>query len=1085
MTKTMTSKLMIMLTMIFVSGLSFAQYAKKYDAELKLDHDINLDDEIGTEPYAFDPNKGQGIKYKVDDTQRFNTMGLNLSGIENLYVPKLEHNLIPNFNFSLECSAFDDLTYLSGLEKINDEVIECFGHKRSAAEGFSNEGLLKGDKKVCDCLKTSKVDDIRKIMKIDRKEFLLRNNMEISSNINRGLEDLMGRVVSLRDGMMFQSDILFQGKKNKPNEKLSIDALKEAEEEKKISSLYSAGFFTKSFQSGAGQKMLQSMQGSLHKLSLQAHGRQTTMMQVIKGDDTNKTANKALERKIEEVLSQVKIPEANINLLSQKPFEEGQCVGPKEFMAKNQFPDDNEFYTSIANESFSPENWDYNALEKKLIDLTTHSELMNAPEIARLETRMRFLNRNPLFKNLFSANDDFDNYFENVGMTEKNKNELKDITNKVLPKKKQELFNIMKASLSPENSSCGQYSLGCKRAIIKNIDKFDEMTKKFFMNGDVLKLTNTQAEKAALDEITKFKEDPLSVEDVILPQGQKELEDYVHANTSKSFVHPSECNLRGGDSSFGGKPFPAEQCVSSYSFYCSSLEKAQDQAAKGLKDNKHRVKTLARETQNYFNPNYNENIELKKFNLDYCSKNRIAKDGGPAKSFNQFRQDYCAKEKSDPNCFSRGFENIEALKAKYRAQYSFPRDRNGKIHAEYAKDETSDLMAEHREIKDTSINAAKALAKSETRPEHSGSAFEEIMEAFTAKDTSGSMNGTNDKSEDPGMFANLASVMEKNSDGVFGQASVDSFEDSSSYSNIASPPPVIADVPKIENMSDESKEELLDQWKSELDTWKKTNKGNDSASVSAEQSMKAKIEALETLLAEQRKLTDTQYKLLNEAIANQQNMAKQQVAAVAKQEEETQKRAKAKSSNFVSALPSVIEDSNRSPASVSEAQFNTSGSGNGNSGAAASSKKSSSRSSAVAASTAESVAREEAKLVNLRRLSDGSITIESVNRNTQGQANAITVSVSDEQYRLLQTNPNAVNLSQIEKSIPKDQMDRLEKTGHIILVLQNGANPPFEVKVEKKDNKLVYKLKDNDGKDVNPVRRIYTRKALELQLRTQ
>lgn len=595
-----------------------------------------------------------------------------------------------------------------------------------------------------------------------------------------------------------------------------------------------------------------------------------------------------------------------------------------------------------------------------------------------------------------------------------------------------------------------------------------------------------------MDEIKNFKNDPLSVEDVILPQGQKELEDYVHTHMNlslgtknKSFIHPSECNLRSTGSPYGGKAFPADQCVSSYSLYCSSLKKSQEQAAKGVKDEKHRAKALARETQNYFNPDYNENIELKKFNVDYCTRTRVAKDGGPGKSFNQFRDELCSvKENKDVLCWDRTYGRMKELRKKYESLYGFPKDRQGNVAREYSDHEVFDLMTDKVNVKDTSAEVAEAITKSDVRPEQSSSALENLLDAFTAKDTSGKIDTLNDKVEDPGMFANLAKVMEKNPD-TLSQANIDSFEDSSSYSNIASPPPVIADVPKIENMSDESKEELLDQWKSELDTWKKTNKGNDSASVSAEQSMKAKIEALETLLAEQRKLTDTQYKLLNEAIANQQNMAKQQVAAVAKQEEETQKRAKAKSSNFVSALPSVIEDSNRSPASVNEAQFNTSGSGNGNSGAAASSKKSSSRSSAAAASTAESVAREEAKLVNLRRLSDGSITIESVNRNTQGQANAITVPVSDEQYRLLQTNPNAVNLSQIEKSIPKDQMDRLEKTGHIILVLQNGANPPFEVKVEKKDNKLVYKLKDNDGKDVNPVRRIYTRKALELQLRTQ
>jgi hypothetical protein len=124
------------------------------------------------------------------------------------------------------------------------------------------------------------------------------------------------------------------------------------------------------------------------------------------------------------------------------------------------------------------------------------------------------------------------------------------------------------------------------------------------------------------------------------------------------------------------------------------------------------------------------------------------------------------------------------------------------------------------------------------------------------------------------------------------------------------------------------------------------------------------------------------------------------------------------------------------------------------------------------------VAREEAKLVGLRNGSNGALTLENIGKSNLGRANAIAINLSDEQYRLIQSNPNAVNLSQLEKNIPQDQIDRLEKTGQIILLLQNGSNPPFEVKVERKNKRLVLSRMDKEGKPQEPVRRIHTLSGL-------
>jgi hypothetical protein len=123
----------------------------------------------------------------------------------------------------------------------------------------------------------------------------------------------------------------------------------------------------------------------------------------------------------------------------------------------------------------------------------------------------------------------------------------------------------------------------------------------------------------------------------------------------------------------------------------------------------------------------------------------------------------------------------------------------------------------------------------------------------------------------------------------------------------------------------------------------------------------------------------------------------------------------------------------------------------------------------------------------MRRSDDGSITIESSGSSTAGGnvTPAISVPVSDEQYRMLQSDSNGQILGQLEKSIPKDQIAKLESKGEIILLVRNGSNPPFEVKVAKVDNRLVYSRTDKNGnKQDAVVRRTYTIKALENQLRT-
>jgi len=114
--------------------------------------------------------------------------------------------------------------------------------------------------------------------------------------------------------------------------------------------------------------------------------------------------------------------------------------------------------------------------------------------------------------------------------------------------------------------------------------------------------------------------------------------------------------------------------------------------------------------------------------------------------------------------------------------------------------------------------------------------------------------------------------------------------------------------------------------------------------------------------------------------------------------------------------------------------------------------------------------------VSLRQNSNGSITIEA--KGSSGTApNAISVPISDDLYKMAQMNPTGLNLFQIEKSIPKEQIAELEKKEYIILLLQNGKNPPLEVKVRKENNRLV------QVKNTQIVTRTFSLEGLQNSLR--
>lgn len=260
----------------------------------------------------------------------------------------------------------------------------------------------------------------------------------------------------------------------------------------------------------------------------------------------------------------------------------------------------------------------------------------------------------------------------------------------------------------------------------------------------------------------------------------------------------------------------------------------------------------------------------------------------------------------------------------------------------------------------------------------------------------------------------------------------------------------------IEDYSTTEKESLLEGWKKELEAMKGGTENSSSGNtqkIASQKALEERIAALEALLLQQKELSDRQYALLNDALKEKERALENKVAELeSKEKSREDKRTK-----------EYLADNNedvaqfRGPASIKAPQGYQSGVNAGEVGGirSGSGSVSSSQSSAQAMkemANSEALAREEAKLVKLRQESSGAIVLEGA--KNQG-ANAISLAIPDDFYKQARGNLASINLQQIESKIPKEQIDLLEKNGVIVLILQNGSNPPLEVKVRREKGRLV------------------------------
>jgi hypothetical protein len=882
-------------------------------------------------------------------------------------------------------------------------------NRQSDKSVINDKELLESDYRICSCLRnpvSNKNASIRALMDVTTATLPNYNpNTDVLDVFKVNADRLQKEMRKDRDSLAFQASIISNGDKE----------------------------FTDVYATSASAHFKDALSTEAGENAVAANGNKG----IFQGKN-KKQQNENIRTGVKTILENFEIPHRIDPALFVEPqLAEGQCVGGREFLAFKQLPDDDKFLKEIvttSEENFDPMKWNYDSLKARydlLMAKRPDQKQKYKDEILSLKGKLRFLHKNPMIKTFFNT-DLETGYVDRVAkMSDERKNFIREKTQahgEKLDSRKKELFSILKEAFSPDRN-CKDLPTSCLRASLApdKINKYKEALQGFFVQPDVGDMMDIESEKDAYRKLIRLSDvKNFSPREPILSQKAVEI-NFMHSTglaSPDSCVkdHVSEVNIA--------------QCVEIYSAYCKTLDDvipklwALNDTDPELSDD------LEVEGLNDFNPTLANNSELARFNHDICvAPRRASLNSKKTMTFGAFQKSYC-KNSSAPECKSESLANIAIIREKFLKEYPHPGGESN---------ETSELQA----------RSFLAFNQSGQIQDHPGGIPPGIKLSDSGSSRNQALASTKDRwgVADTGTSSNSLQGLDRPSQEMNRAALGGPSESLVNYANLAKSLP----EQKIEDMSNSQRAELLDGWKKDYENYQKNNAGsqNTAQSSAAEKAMQERITALESLLDHQKKLTDDQYRLLNDALASQKNnSAPSGVTKNVVSNEQQDSSARKKSSAIMGADPISSDEINRAPASINS-QFDTSASGTGKSLAHS---RNSARSASKAASDSsgrDSVAREEAKLVNLRQNPNGSITIEALSGKNSASANAINVTISDDLYRLAQLNPTGLNLSQIAKNISKEQIAQLEGQGVITLLLQNGSNPPLEVKVRKQNNKLV------------------------------
>jgi hypothetical protein len=919
-------------------------------------------------------------------------------------------NVISNSNPFFGCAPADDAFIKLALDT---DTQECYDMKVSfdrlqPGESVSDKELIESDKSLCECLrdKARKMPALASVLNSDSVRL-----PNISEN-NPMLENFELNVKAEKKRMLQETHMLG----------LHASILSDGNAE------FTAAYACHSSDAKSSSKR------SISRNDLKNLRSDSPLIQY--GADKRKEKAR-IDETVAKIIKDFDSPnEINLGYYKEKPFKSDQCIGSREFLSFKSLPQDDIIFQELSKD-FKPDDWDHTLLRSQydsLVGLPASSKASKKEEILKIKSKLIFLNSNPMFKYILGAHSDMDEYFSSAKIDKKEKKEiLEAVNNDTLSRAKSELFNSLKRFGNVGNKCQGKPG-ACLQEATNNggTKKLKEDLKKFYARDDILAIIKIQKEK-------EDHERSMGIQDnkYFFPPKKTLADNLSQEIIVKEFIdttglgNPANCTAGGAD---------VVECAEIFSAYCKTIDTAivkirgQD-GDDELKDN------LDFKVASLLDTDIESNLEFSNFNNEICNtprkKNPKDQNEKPL-TFFQYKEVYCKSKGNPKECRLSSPADYEKIRTQFLTEYSSPADPSKQTIAQGFIDafikKTQDNPIKDMNSSEVQLALSRPSIKSLSNYRKSAGIEDRSVILKPVASNEGNQNSEN-------LSQNRAVHKEpvKNDDSYV------------NYSNLSGPINTSTNGDKkIQDMSDAQRRELLDDWKKEYQASREDKSNKTGAENTNEAVMKSRIEALEALLSHQKKISEDQYKLLNEALAAKNNTASPNSAQ--DQRDVADSSPKKNISNAPGPQTYGREDYVRAPAGVRDSIFDspqghTSGSSLGNKSSSVSSN------STIDSSSKSSVEREEAKLVKRSENLNGSITIESVKGTSS--ANAITIPVSDDLYKMAQANPTGLDLSQIEKNIPKDQIAQLEKNGVIILLLKNGSNHPLEVKVRKENNVLV------------------------------
>lgn len=771
--------------------------------------------------------------------------------------------------------------------------------------------------------------------------------------------------------------------------------------------------------------------------------------------------------------------EATLPLLRDEDYPENQCLSPIDFLAMKQIPageEGNLVKEDMGKEPFNKDEWDYTFLQQEydaIMAKPIRERTADRDTILKLKAKLAFLDRNPMVKFILGA------AASDVGL----------LVDKMSPEHAAEVRNIynsadydaLKNRMYRIMSQLGRPN--CQRQCIRG---FQSALKGFFEDHpDRMKLVTLEAHK---DSLRRMKEKVNSTnymaQNAVEPTQQNIITQFI-----QNYNLPSPDTCRSGPTMSTDQ---AINCLEIYAGYCRTVDSYAPQIQDLSKTDPSLLDNLDQLTADDLNTNIETNEEFARLNQEVCHEQRPSRRlFGRRRNYFEFRDELCQRE-NPPQC--RNKNSPESVRF-FRDEFDEDRPLRGRDAGDrtYAQMNETEAGAQMSEADAQSISAGIGSGTGPRNPFRAAETYAENRRS--ERERLALQDGSPTRSEEEVTTAAMSATSLSNNNQT--RRTQDPVEESSfDYSAamagaIAGPSragteTATTEPQRVQDMDQTRRQEMLDDWEKEYGIWKERYGSDKSPATAAQDTQyREEISTLRALLDQQRQISDQQFQLLNDAIAARTRAEQEAIAQNEDRLRERRERSDESSgfSEGTSIAASTEEGVTRGPASIADPQFASSGAsggGSASSGGASVGGGAGGGSAAVSGNgNADSVAREQAKLDNIRTFSDGSIIISSP--NPSATPNAITVTVSGEELNLIRTNPDRI-ISQVQRDVTPEQLAELQQNGEVTVLVrtQNPNDPVYRMRLSKVNERLVVSYDSGtSGAPPAPMQRVYLRSSLE------